>query len=281
MPEGRIVSMDSEGGGGVIRPTRRRADIAFTADGVNQEGPLSCGEWVLYQFSDPLPQGRRVAVNVRRATAPAHGPIQHDPRWRATWRNIEKNHTEYGAAVERRWERGELTLHQRAGLLVDAEYERLTLLAGLIARAASEAPASVTSPAIPSGGDTQAADGADAPGAPTPDGVASGAIVTLKPEHGFGFVRLGSGVDVYFHASDVAGGTDYTELRVGDRVAFRMGDDARGRGPRAIEVRRLAPALTVGKDERGTVVPRRWPLPMGGPHETEEDHTVADWGRAS
>jgi len=241
MPEGRIVSMDSHGGG-VIRPTRRRADIAFTSDGViDQEEPLSCGQWVFYQFSDPLPQGRRLAVNVRRATAPAYGPVKDDPRWGATWRNIEGNHAEYCAAVERRWKRGELTLHQRAGLLVDAEYERLTLLAGLIARAAIEA------------------DSPDAPDAPTPDGMASGVIVTLKPEHGFGFVRLATGLDVYFHASDVEGGA-YTELCVGDRVAFRMGDDARGRGPR----HRGTPPVSLPRRPRGRAGHRRNP-PLAAP----------------
>lgn len=64
----------------------------------------------------------------------------------------------------------------------------------------------------------------------------TGVIKSLVPEKGFGFIEVenGNGKDLFFHHSEVHGGS-LDNFREGDKVTFGIG---RGRrGPCAISVR--------------------------------------------
>ena len=64
----------------------------------------------------------------------------------------------------------------------------------------------------------------------------TGTIKTLRADKGFGFIRDGSGKEVFFHASAIYGeGID--ALREGDGVEFDLGEVG-PKGPRATNVRR-------------------------------------------
>jgi cold shock protein len=67
--------------------------------------------------------------------------------------------------------------------------------------------------------------------------VAEGTIGRLVRERGFGFIRADTGgEEVFFHASAVADGS-FDTLQEGQRVQFESGQDPRGRGMRAENVR--------------------------------------------
>jgi CspA family cold shock protein len=55
-------------------------------------------------------------------------------------------------------------------------------------------------------------------------------------DKGFGFIQTASGVDVFFHMSNVEG-VSFNELRQGQRVSFVEGSGPKG--PRAENVRPL------------------------------------------
>ena len=69
--------------------------------------------------------------------------------------------------------------------------------------------------------------------------MADGTIKTLVTERGFGFIvpegDATPGQDLFFHRSDVDSGS-YESLRVGDRVTYEIGTDARRGTPKAIHV---------------------------------------------
>jgi CspA family cold shock protein len=58
-----------------------------------------------------------------------------------------------------------------------------------------------------------------------------GTIVRLT-DRGFGFIDTGTGTDMFFHMSNVAG--RYEDLRVGQKVTFSVGQGPKG--PRAENV---------------------------------------------
>jgi len=69
-----------------------------------------------------------------------------------------------------------------------------------------------------------------------------GTIKTVKDT--FGFIRPAagqpaSGVDLFFHSSDVEGALDFDHLTPGDAVEFEVLTPAPERGPRATKVRWL------------------------------------------
>src|SRR5262249_25465747 len=71
-------------------------------------------------------------------------------------------------------------------------------------------------------------------------GMPTGTISRLLRDRGFGFIReeTGPGTELLFHRTATA--VPFEELREGQRVAFEVEPDPRGRGDRAVRVA-LAP----------------------------------------
>jgi CspA family cold shock protein len=67
--------------------------------------------------------------------------------------------------------------------------------------------------------------------------MAQGTIKRLT-DRGFGFIDQGTGQDLFFHSSALQN-VSFNDLRPGDRVEFAVEPDPRGRGDRAIDVRRI------------------------------------------
>jgi CspA family cold shock protein len=63
-----------------------------------------------------------------------------------------------------------------------------------------------------------------------------GTIVRLVRDRGFGFIRMGNGQEVFFHATGMVG-TPFDSLAEGQQVTFDIEQDTRGRGQRAVRVR--------------------------------------------
>ena len=70
---------------------------------------------------------------------------------------------------------------------------------------------------------------------PPPPGDQMGAIVRSVRDRGFGFIRLADGREIFFHASGTVG-VPFDDLQEGQQVTFSVGQDARGRGERAVNV---------------------------------------------
>ena len=255
MPEGRVIALDSDSGGGLIRPLRRQPDTRFTGAGVVQDGspPVQVSDWVSFMLTDSTPGQARLAVEVRHAPPPAHEDAMRDPAWSVTWANIEQDHDEYRQAVERRYKRGELTIYQRAGLLADAEYERATHLVRIVRMRA--------------GGHSKVPE--------------QGTIYSVKPR-GFAFVCTATGEHLFMHASHVVG-VPFNGLRPGDTVTYRRTRDPRGKGFIATRVERIkrapATATTARRPEPEEPTPGRWRVPAGWAADDEDDNTD-DWSQA-
>jgi CspA family cold shock protein len=67
--------------------------------------------------------------------------------------------------------------------------------------------------------------------------MASGSIVRLIRDRGFGFIKTENGQELFFHATGVTGGTPFDNLNEGQQVTFDRERDTRGRGERAVNVR--------------------------------------------
>ena len=65
----------------------------------------------------------------------------------------------------------------------------------------------------------------------------TGRIVKLLVGQGYGFIRLATAREIYFHRADVQEGISINDLAVGDRVAFELLDDPVS-GARALGVKR-------------------------------------------
>lgn len=66
--------------------------------------------------------------------------------------------------------------------------------------------------------------------------MAQGTIRRLT-DRGFGFIGTGGRGDLFFHSTALEDVT-FDDLRVGDHVEFDVEPDPRGRGDRAVRVRR-------------------------------------------
>jgi CspA family cold shock protein len=67
--------------------------------------------------------------------------------------------------------------------------------------------------------------------------MATGTVKTIS-DRGFGFIRPDEGrEDIFFHRSSLVG-VAIEELRQGEQVSFNTEPDPRGRGLRAVDVRR-------------------------------------------
>jgi len=254
MPEGRVIALEGDGGGGVIRPLRRQPDTRFTGAGVVQDdsSPVQLGDWVSYVLTDSTPGQARLAIEVRHSPRPAHEDAMRDPAWSVTWANIEQDHDEYRQAVERRYKRGEVTIYQRAGLLADAEYARATHLIRIV---------------------RMRADGHNG-------ALEQGTIWSVKPR-GFAFVRMATGEHLFMHASHVVG-VPFSELRPGDTVTYRRTRDPRGKGFIATRVERIkrapATATTAHVPAPEEPPPGRWPLAAG--RVADDEDSAYDWDQA-
>ena len=67
--------------------------------------------------------------------------------------------------------------------------------------------------------------------------MATGTIVRMVRDRGFGFIRTDSGQEVFFHATGVEGNMPFDNLMEGQTVSFEKAQDTRGRGERAVQVR--------------------------------------------
>jgi len=57
--------------------------------------------------------------------------------------------------------------------------------------------------------------------------MSTGTIERLIKDHGFGFIKAGEGIDVFFHGSEVEN-TAFGSLREGQEVRFKVGLSPRG-----------------------------------------------------
>ncbi len=232
MPEGQVVSLHRASGTGEIRPVRRHPNIRFTRGAIVEEDALSVrpGDWVAYDLSDARPGRAHHAINVRCLALPRMDLSRQDPARRAEWETIERAYEETRQAVAGQWARGALTPHQRAGLLVDAEYLRSTRLTRGVR---TDADSDETD-------ETMTAD--------MQPFRCEGTISHINAR-GFGFIQPdNSERAVFFHASDVAGGR-YDDLQVGQHVDYIQETGASGR-PCAVDVRPLDLAPATGGEVR-------------------------------
>jgi len=65
--------------------------------------------------------------------------------------------------------------------------------------------------------------------------MATGSIIRLIRDRGFGFIRTDNGQEVFFHATGVPAG-NFDGLQEGQAVTFDKEHDTRGRGERAVNV---------------------------------------------
>jgi len=253
MPEGQVVLLHRSSGTGEIRPVRRHPNIRFTRGAIVEEDALSVrpGDWVSYTLSDSRPGQPHHAINVRRLALPRTDLIRQDPARCAEWDTIERMYEETRQAVVGQWACGTLTPHQRAGLLVDAEYLRSTRLTrGVWADADSDETdetdgeddprprAGATSARWTGPGKETGRAGHDASMTADMQPSRCKGTVSHINARGFGFIQPhNSDGTVFFHASAVMGGR-YDELDVEQQVDYIAETDANGR-PRAVDVRPL------------------------------------------
>jgi CspA family cold shock protein len=69
--------------------------------------------------------------------------------------------------------------------------------------------------------------------------MAEGTIRQLS-DRGFGFIDQGTRENLFFHRSALEG-IQFDELRMGDHVEFDTEPDPRGRGDRAVHLRKVEP----------------------------------------
>lgn len=67
--------------------------------------------------------------------------------------------------------------------------------------------------------------------------ITHGRIAKLFVGQGYGFIRLATDRDVFFHRADLRDGTSINDFAVGDRVTFELLEDNVS-GARALQVRR-------------------------------------------
>ncbi len=65
-----------------------------------------------------------------------------------------------------------------------------------------------------------------------------GKIKNLIKDKNYGFIRADDGREIFFHMSDLHD-VDFKDLKEGDTMEFDVEKDPRGRGPKAVHVRRV------------------------------------------
>ena len=247
--------------------------MRFTRGAIVEEDALSVrpGDWVSYTLSDARPGRAHHAINVRLLALPRADLCTQDPAQRAEWDTIERAYEETRQAVAGQWARGALTPHQRAGLLVDAEYLRSTRLTrGVWAGADSDETDGEDDPR-PSAAETARKEH-DMAMTPGMQPSRCEGIITHINGRGFGFIRPhNSEGTLFFHASSVAGGR-YDELEVEQHVDYIEETGASGR-LHAVDVRLLDLDPATGDELR----------PSGAVGAGDDDDNVYTWheGEAS
>ena len=66
--------------------------------------------------------------------------------------------------------------------------------------------------------------------------MATGTIVRIVRDRGFGFIKDENGNELFFHATGVVGSTPFDSMSEGQTVTYDKGRDERGRGERASNV---------------------------------------------
>ena len=66
--------------------------------------------------------------------------------------------------------------------------------------------------------------------------MATGTIVRIVRDRGFGFIKEENGNELFFHATGVVGSTPFDSMSEGQTVTYDKGRDERGRGERASNV---------------------------------------------
>jgi CspA family cold shock protein len=111
--------------------------------------------------------------------------------------------------------------------------------------------------------------------------MAQGIIVRIIDARGFGFLKpldgSNDGKDIFFHASALQG-IDFSELTLHDRVTFKMMDDPRGRGARAIAVERTSPLTKAAQAAAPT---DHWPTEVAPVVDDDDDENSYDWGQSA
>jgi cold shock CspA family protein len=64
----------------------------------------------------------------------------------------------------------------------------------------------------------------------------TGRVVKLLIGQGYGFIRIASGREIFFHRSDLEDGISFNDFAIGDPVSFELLDDAVS-GARALKVK--------------------------------------------
>ena len=57
-------------------------------------------------------------------------------------------------------------------------------------------------------------------------------------DKGYGFIAKEDGEDLFFHTADLEG-VEFTMLAEGDKVEFEIGESDQGKGPKAINVKKV------------------------------------------
>ncbi len=111
--------------------------------------------------------------------------------------------------------------------------------------------------------------------------MAQGIIVRIVTDRGFGFLKpldgSNDGKDIFFHASALHG-IDFSALTLHDHVTFKMMDDPRGRGARAIAVERTGPLTKAAQAATST---DRWPTEVAPVVDDDDDDNRYDWGQSA
>ena len=68
--------------------------------------------------------------------------------------------------------------------------------------------------------------------------MSSGRIKKVIEDKGYGFIRADYGREIFFHMTDLHD-VDIKDLKEGDPMEFDVEKDPRGRGPKAVHVRRV------------------------------------------
>ncbi len=68
--------------------------------------------------------------------------------------------------------------------------------------------------------------------------MSSGRIKKVIEDRGYGFIRADDGREIFFHMTELHD-VDIKDLKEGDQMEFDVEKDPRGRGPKAVHVRRV------------------------------------------